>query len=183
MAAPCSLWWLDPPKHCRTALCWRHTLENAATEKPWPDLSWDESLTAIQQWKEVCMSACKLPFQIGKQPAHSNSAGCPPQLQFTVLLLFNGPRSKISVWRTSHCPRTEKRDTPLIWLPSKTGRGQQEGEGLWALWLCWPASGILSFLFQEVETTSSLIKWDVLTSLACQTVTANRLVWNAFLKK
>lgn len=72
------------------------------------------------------MSACKLPFQIGKQPAHSNSAGCPPQLQFTVLLLFNGPRSKISVWRTSHCPRTEKRDTPLIWLPSKTGGGSKK---------------------------------------------------------
>lgn len=75
------------------------------------------------------MSACKLPFQIGKQPAHSSSAGCPPQLQLTVLLLSNGPGSKISVRKTSHCTCTEKGDTPLIWLPSKPGR-QQEGEGL-----------------------------------------------------
>ena len=85
----------------------------------------DESLIAIQQWKGVCMSACKLPVQIRKRLAHSSSAGCPPQLQLTVLLLSNGPGGKISVRKTSHCPCTEKGDTPLIWLPSKT-RGQQK---------------------------------------------------------
>lgn len=75
------------------------------------------------------MSACKLPFQIGKEPAHSSSAGCPPQLQPTVLLLSDGPGGKISLRKMSHCPCTEKGDTPLIWLHSKPG-GQQEGEGL-----------------------------------------------------
>lgn len=68
----------------------------------------DRSLTAVQQWKKLCMTACNSPFQIGKQSAHSGSARWLPHLQRTVLL-FNGPGGKIS----------EKEDA-LIWVPSET---------------------------------------------------------------
>lgn len=50
----------------------------------------------------------------------------------------------------------------LLWSRSLKNQGLQEREFLWAFWLYCPVSGVLLFLFCEVETTSS-IKWDVLT--------------------
>lgn len=109
----------------------------------------DGSLTAVQQWAELCMTACNPPFLADKQSAHSGSAGCLPHLQLTALL-FNGPGGKIS----------EKGDTPLVWVPSETEGCKKEK--FCDLWLCCPMSGVSLFLFRKVETSSS-IKWDVLT--------------------
>lgn len=151
---------------------------------PWPLPGWiPHCCTVVQGGLYVCLQAA---FADRKTAHTFNSAGCPPQLQLTVLLLSNGPEGKISVRETSHCTCTEKGDHPLGEGRSvfpQNQRGQQEGEGLWAHWLCWPVSGMLLFLFCEAQTTSSSIKWDITVFLAYQTVTANRLVWNAFLKK
>lgn len=64
----------------------------------------------------VCLQAA---FADRKTAYIFDSAGRPPQLQLTALLLSIGPEGKISVRETSHCTCTEKGDHTLIWLPSK----------------------------------------------------------------
>lgn len=61
-------------------------------QKTRPGLCPGGSLTAVQQWTELCVTACNPSFQTRKQSAHLGSARC---LQLTVLL-FNGPGGDIS---------------------------------------------------------------------------------------
>lgn len=63
----------------------------------------------------------KITFHVGKQPIHSSSAGCLPQVQPTTLLHLMGQEVK-SLRRTTHCPCTEKKGTPLVCLTSKPER-------------------------------------------------------------
>lgn len=63
----------------------------------------------------------KITFQVGKQPVHSSSAGCLPQVQPTTLLHLMGQEVK-SLRRTARCPCTEKKGTSLVCLTSKPER-------------------------------------------------------------
>lgn len=137
-----------PSISLQSCTVWRHTWKKAATEELCSDRcpGWISHWYA--EWKEICVFAWKLIFQIVK---HSSSTGCLSQLQPNFPTLWWARRC--SLWGKL-CTVPTLRGTPLICLPSQNKVGKHKDLD------SWPVSGMQLFFFHQVGTTSSSTKWD-----------------------